>query len=145
MRLDMSRLVSRRRIQRQEAPMTSRLLSARAGIVATLVLLLSLPSSPVEAGRRPTEKWRAMIGSLPPGTPLEVRLHDGTLCVGVLTHVTDEGFTLVGESAFESVTLRYQDPKVVKKVKNWKPGKTLTIVILVSAAAGFTLLAMSKR
>jgi hypothetical protein len=121
------------------------LLPARTGLVAVLVLLLALPSSPVEAGRRPADKWRAMITSLQPGTPLEVRLHDGMRVTGVLAHVTDEGFTLKGESARDSMTFRYEDPKVVKKVKNWKPGKALTIVLLASVAAVFTYLALFVR
>jgi hypothetical protein len=104
--------------------MTMRLLPARTGLVAVLVLLLALPSPPVEAGGRSADKWRAMITSLQPGTPLEVRLHDGTRVTGVLAHVTDEGFTLKGESARDSMTFRYEEPKVVKKVKNWKPGQS---------------------
>ena len=86
-----------------------------------------------------------MITSLQPGTPLEVRLHDGTRVIGVLTAVTDEGFTLSGASAADSMTFRYQEPKVVKKVKNWKPGKTLLIVILVSFALVFTVAVWSLR
>lgn len=125
--------------------MTMCLLPARTGLVALLVLLLALPTSPAEGGRRPADKWRAMIASLQPGTPLEVRLRDGMRVTGVLVDVTNEGFTLAGQSARDSMTFRYQDPKVVKKVKNWKPGKTLMIVILGSAAVVFTLVALSKR
>ena len=125
--------------------MTMCLLPARTGLVAVLVLLLALASSPVEAGRRPADKWRAMITSLQPGTPLEVRLHNGTRVTGVLADVTDEGFTLTGGSGADSMTFRYQEPKIVKKVKNWKPGKTLAIVSLASFAVGFTLLVLSKR
>ena len=125
--------------------MDRRLLSARTQLMAVLVLLLALPWSFVEASRSPAERWRAMIVSLPPGTPLEVRLPDGTRVTGLLAEVTAQGFTLTGESAAASRTFSYQDPKVVTKVKNWKPGKKLLVVILVSTAVVFTLVAMSAR
>jgi hypothetical protein len=125
--------------------MARRVLPARSGLVAILVLLLALPSAPVQASAVPAERWRAMIASLPPGTPLEVRLQDGTRVTGRLARVTAEGFALTGESAADSRTFRYQDPKLVTKAKNWKPGKKLLIVILVSFAALFTLVAMSRR
>jgi hypothetical protein len=124
--------------------MTMCLLPARTGLVAVLVLLLALPAT-VEAGRRPAEKWRAMITSLQPGTPLEVRLQNGTRVFGVLGRVSNDGFTLTGASADDSMTFSYHEPKVIKKIKNWKPGKTLTIVILASTAAGFIIASRFKR
>ena len=125
--------------------MTMRLLPARTGLVAVLALLLALPATTIEAGRHPAEKWRAMITSLQPGTPLEVRLENGTRVTGVLGNVSNEGFTLTGASADDSMTFSYQEPKVIRKIKNWKPGTTLTIVILASTAAAFVIASRFKR
>ena len=108
-------------------------MTIRSGIGAALLAVLAA-NQPVLAQRAPTsaDRWHAVAAGLGAGTPIEVRLRDGSKVRGTLVSVDETAMQVL---PFTRVpvpvqTVGFRDVDVLDQWrKGWSPGaKTLIVV-----------------
>jgi hypothetical protein len=114
-------------------------LEARVGAIG------ALPKAQTESKGKPTLKERIL--EIPPGTMIEVRLHDKQKIRGRLGELTNEGFGLTTAQGEKITTqsIAFNDVKSIKKIEGGKAGHAvvyalaglgaLLVVIVILAVA----------
>lgn len=84
----------------------------------------------------------AQIRSIPPDSPVEIRLADGSRLRGWISEISDVGFVLTQESKNQLVKrqIEFQQMQAVKRVKSVKPSHT-TRNILIGVGIGIAVVA----
>lgn len=82
------------------------------------------------------------IRSIPPDSPVQIRLLDGSKLRGWISDVSDAGFVLTQEhkSRLEKSQIPFQQVQAVKRVKSVKPSHT-TRNILIGVGIGIVVVA----
>ncbi len=124
-----------------EWPPTCFILSVRSQILSSLLALVLLTEGCFGQPKPSTAPTiEEQIRGIPPDSPVEIHLLDGSKLRGWITGVSDVGFVLTREQKhrLEKNDIRFQQVRVLKRVNSVKPSHT-TRNIVIGVAIGIAV------
>ena len=99
-----------------------------SSLLAVVLLTSGCFGQPQPSSAGPIEE---QIRGIPPDSPVEIHLLDGSKLRGWITQVSDVGFVLIREqeNRLEKNEIRFQQVQVLKRVKSVKPSHTTRNIV----------------